>query len=95
MEEIDEIKEVINKINMRNSDTRDYQKIKIEELSADMREVMKFQQEIIQRIEDFEIKGLQQDLTNYVKTICKNTAEREILKIQDVYLKKIETEYLK
>ncbi|EGP93991.1 MULTISPECIES: hypothetical protein [Nitrosarchaeum] len=95
MEEIDEIKEVINKINMRNSGSKDYQKMKIEELSANMREVMKFQQDIIQRIEDFEVKGLQHDLTNYAKTICKNTTEREILKIQDVYLKKIETEYLK
>ena len=95
MKEIDEIKEVINKINMRNSDTKEYQKMKIEELSESIREAMKFQQDIIQRIEDFEAKGLQQDLTNYAKTICKNTTEREILKIQDVYLKKIETEYLK
>jgi len=27
--------------------------------------------------------------------ICKNTIEREILKIQEIYLEKIEKEYLK
>jgi hypothetical protein len=95
MDEVEELKKLINIINMRNFNSKDYQKMKIEELSANMREVMKFQQEIIQRIEDFEIKGIQHDLTNYAKTICKNTTEREILKIQDIYLKKIETEYLK
>ena len=95
MEEIDEIKELINKINLRDLNSRDYQKMKIEELSANIREAMKFQQDIIQRIEEFEIKGLQLDLIKYAKIICKNTTEREILKIQEVYLKKIENEYLK
>lgn len=95
MEEIDEIKELINKINMRDLNSTDYQKMKIEELSVNLREVMKFQQDTIQRIEEYEMKGLQPDLTKYAKMICNNTTEREILKIQDVYLKKIETEYLK
>ncbi len=95
MTEIDEIKELINKINLRDLNSRDYQKMKIEELSTNIREAMKFQQDIIQRIEEFEAKGLQPDLTKYAKMICKNTTEREILKIQEVYLKKIENEYLK
>lgn len=95
MEEIDEIKELINKINMRDLNSKDYQKMKIEELSANLREVMKFQQDVIQKIEEYEMKGLQSDLTKYAKMICNNTTEREILKIQDIYLKKIETEYLK
>ncbi|MBS3921706.1 MAG: hypothetical protein KGZ37_00985 [Nitrosarchaeum sp.] len=95
MEEIDEIKGLIDEINKRDSNSKDYLKMKIEELSMNMREIMKFQQDTIQRIENFEAKGLQQDLTKYAKMICKNTAEREILKIQDIYLKKIETEYLK
>ena len=81
--------------NLRDLNSRDYQKMKIEELSANIREAMKFQQDIIQRIEEFEIKGLQLDLIKYAKIICKNTTEREILKIQEVYLKKIENEYLK
>jgi len=95
MEEIDEIKELINKINMRDLNSTDYQKMKIEELSANLREAMKFQQDTIQSIEEYEMKGLQSDLTKYAKMICNHSIEREILKIQDVYLKKIETEYLK
>ena len=95
MEKIDEIKELINKINMRDLNSKDYQKMKIEELSANLREAMKFQQDVIQRIEEYEIKGLESDLTKYAKMICNNTTEREIIKIQDVYLEKIETEYLK
>lgn len=95
MEESEEIKELIDEINKRDLNFKDYQKMKIEELSTNMREIMQFQQKIIQRIEYFEAKGLEQDLTKYAKMVCRNTAEREILKIQDVYLKKIETEYLK
>jgi len=95
MEEIEEIQNFIDMINTRDSNSKEYQKMKIEELSAEIREAIKFQQESFQRIEEFEAKGGQQDLTKYAKIICKNTTEREILKIQEVYLKKIEKEYLK
>jgi hypothetical protein len=94
MDEIEELKELINIINMRNFNSKDYQKMKIEELSANIRESMKFQQDTIQRIEEFEARDLHLDLTKYAKMICRNTIEREISKIQDIYLKKIETEYL-
>jgi hypothetical protein len=95
MEEIEEIQNFVDMINTRDSSSKEYQKMKIEELSAEIRESIKFQQELFQRIEEFEVKGIQHDLINYVKMICKNTIEREILKIQEVYLKKIENEYLK
>ena len=95
MEEIEKIQNFINMINIRSSNSKEYQKMKIEELSTEIREAIKFQQEAFQRIEEFEVKGGQQDLTKYAKIICKNTIEREILKIQEVYLKKIENEYLK
>ena len=95
MEEIEKIQNFINMINARSSNSKEYQKMKIEELSAEIREAIKFQQESFQRIEEFEVKGGQQDLTKYAKMICKNTTEREILKIQETYLKKIENEYLK
>lgn len=91
MDKIEELKELINSINMSNLNSKDYQKMKIEELSANIREAMKFQQDTIQRIEEFEVKGLQPDLTKYVKMICKNISEREILKIQEIYLKKLKT----
>ena len=95
MEEIEEIQNLIDNVNMRDSNSKEYQKMKIEELSAEIRDVIKFQQESLQMIEEFEVKGVQQDLIKYAKMICKNTTEREILKIQEVYLKKIENEYLK
>lgn len=95
MEEIEEIQNFVSMINTRSSNSKEYQKMKIEELSTEIREAIKFQQEAFQRIEEFEVKGGQQDLTKYAKMICKNTIEREILKIQEVYLKKIENEYLK
>lgn len=95
MEEIEEIKNFVDMINTRSSNSKEYQKMKIEELSAEIREAIKFQQETFQRIEEFEVKGGQHDFIKYAKMICKNTIEREILKIQEVYLEKIEKEYLK
>lgn len=95
MEEVEEIKNFIDKINIRDSTLKEYNEMKIEELSNEIRNTIKFQQESFQRIEEFEIKGVQQDLIKYAKMICKNTTEREISKIQEAYLKKIEKEYLK
>ncbi|MEX2191799.1 MAG: hypothetical protein WD717_00245 [Nitrosarchaeum sp.] len=95
MKEIEKIQNFINMINTQSSNSKEYQKMKIEELSAEIREAIKFQQELFQKIEEFESKGIQHDLIKYAKIVCKNTIEREILKIQEVYLKKIEKEYLK
>ena len=95
MEEIEKIQNFINMINTQSSNSKEYQKMEIEELSAEIREAIKFQQESFQRIEEFESNGIQQDLIKYAKMICKNTIEREILKIQEIYLKKIGNEYLK
>lgn len=95
MEEVEEIQNFIDMINTRSSNSKEYQKMKIDELSTEIREAIKFQQESFQKIEEFGVKGGQQDLIKYAKMICKNTIEREILKIQEVYLKKIENKYLK
>jgi hypothetical protein len=95
MEEIEEIQKLIDKVNTRESNSKEYQEMKIEELSVEIKDVIKLQQESLQMIEEFEIKGVEQDLIKYAKIICKNNTEREILKIQEVYLKKIENEYLK
>lgn len=88
MEEVEEIQNFVDMINTRDSNSKEYQKMKIGELSAEIREAIKFQQESFQRIEEFEAKGGQHDFIKYAKIICKNTTEREILKIQEVYLKK-------
>ena len=69
--------------------------MKIEELSIEIKETVKFQQELFQIIEEFEMREMQEDLIKYAKMICKNTIERKILKIQETYLKKIEKDYLK
>ena len=92
---VEEIQELVDQINTRDINSKEYQKMKIEELSVELRDTMKFQQESFQRIEELEEKGVQGDLIEYAKVICKNTIEREIIKIQDVYLEKIESEYLK
>ena len=88
---VDESQELIDQINTRNFSSKEYQKMKIEEI----RDIMKFQQESFRRIEELETKGVQKDLIKYAKVICKNIIEREIIKIQDIYLEKIETEYIK
>ena len=62
--------------------------MKIEELSIEIKETVKFQQELFQIIEEFEMREMQEDLIKYAKMICKNTIERKILKIQETYLKK-------
>ena len=95
MDEIEEIKDLTNKINLRVFDSKEYQKMKIEELSIEIKETVKFQQELFQIIEEFEMREMQEDLIKYAKMICKNTIERKILKIQEIYLKKIEKDYLK
>lgn len=95
MEDLEEIQELIEKINNRDYKSKEYQIMKIEELSAELRDAMKFQQESYQRIEELKEKGVKEDLIKYAKTICGNSVEREIIKIQDVYLEKIEKEYIK
>lgn len=93
--EVEEIQDLVDQINIRDFGSKEYQKMKIEELSAELRDAMKFQQESFQRMEELEEKGIQKDLIKYARVICKNTIEREITKIQDVYLEKIKSEYLK
>jgi hypothetical protein len=94
MDEVDEIQNLINEVNVRNYNLKDYDKMRIEELSAELREVMRFQQKSFERIEEIELKTANQDLIKYTKIICRNTIEREIIKIQETYLVKIKTEYI-
>jgi len=92
---VEEIQDLVDQINTRDFGSKEYQKMKIEELSAELRDAMKFQQESFQRMELLEEKGIQKDLIKYARVICKNTIEREITKIQEAYLEKIKSEYLK
>ena len=93
MKGIDEIGKLMNEINSIDLDIKDYQNMKIEELSMEIRIVIETQYEIFQRIEELKIKGTQSDLIKYAKIICKNSTERKISQIQKNYFSKIDTEY--
>ena len=93
MKKPDEIEKLIDEISFRKS--KDYEKMKAEEISKELREIMKFEQESYKKIEEFEKTHKNQDLTEYAKMISKNTTRREISQLQETYLKKIDEEYLK
>ena len=94
MEESDEIQKLIDAISFRKSNSKNYEKMKAIEISKELREIMKFEQESFKKIEEFEKTQHNLDLTKYAKIICRNTTEREITQIQEAYLKKIDKEYL-
>jgi len=93
MDESDEIQKLIDDISFRKSNSKDYKKMKIEEINKELKDVMRFEQESIKKIEEFE-KIHSPDLIKYAKILCKNTTEREIKQIQEIYLEKIDKEYL-
>ena len=94
MEESDEIEGLINEITFRKSDSKDYQNMKAEEISKEFKEIMRYEQESFKRIEKFEETQQNAELIEYAKILCSNTIAREISKIQEIYLKKIDEEYL-
>ena len=94
MDESDEIQKLIDKINFRESNSKNYEKMKAIEISKELREIMKFQQESFKKIEEFEKTQKNQDLVQYAKIISRNTTGKEISQIQETYLKKIDGEFL-
>lgn len=68
--------------------------MKAMEISKGLREIMKFQQESFKKIEKFEKTQKNQDLVQYAKIISRNATGREISQIQEIYLKKIDEEFL-
>lgn len=94
MEITDEIQELIDEVSFRKSDSKDYERMKIEEISKEFKEIMKFQQESFRKIEEFEKTNQNKtEIAEYIKLLCNNTFQREIMQIQEVYLKKIDAEY--
>ena len=91
----DEIQKLIDEISFRKTRSRDYAKMKAEEISKEIKNIMKFEQESLKKIEKFEKTQKNSDLAQYAKMICRNTVRREITSIQEIYLKKIDEEYLK
>ena len=88
----DAVQKIIEELNLRS--VKDYKKMDIQQLSGELRDVMEFEREIFQKIEYLENQGAENDLIHYARIVCKNTTSREISEIQEVYLTKIETEYL-
>ena len=94
MEITDEIQELIDEVSFRKSDSKDYERMKIEEISKEFKEIMKFQQESFRKIQEFERTNQNEtEIAEYIKLLCNNTFQREIMQIQEVYLKKIDAEY--
>jgi hypothetical protein len=94
MKESEGIQKLIDEISFRKSNSRDYEKMSVEKVSQELKDVMKFVQDSFKKIEEFEKIENNQDLIKYAKMICKNTIQREITQIQEIYLKKIDREYL-
>ncbi|MCV0401662.1 MAG: hypothetical protein K5777_06770 [Nitrosopumilus sp.] len=94
MEKPDEIEKLIDEISFRKSNSKNYEKMKAEEISKELRKIMKFEQESFKKIDEFEKTQQNSDLVQYAKMICKNTTSREIAQLQETYLKKIDEEYL-
>ena len=94
MKEPDEIEKLIDEISFRKSNSKNYEEMKAEEISKELREILKFEQESHKKIEEFEKTYKNQDLIEYAKMISRNTTGREIAQLQETYLKKIDEEYL-
>ncbi|MBT6440697.1 MAG: hypothetical protein HOK72_13400 [Flavobacteriales bacterium] len=94
MDESDEIQKLIDEISFRKSNSKNYEGMKAIEISKELREIMKFKQESFKKIEEFEKTQKNQDLVQYAKMISRNTTGREIVQLQEIYLKKINEEFL-
>ena len=89
---MEDIKKIIEEITLRKP--KNYEQMKIEDISKEFHNIMEFEQNVLKKINLFENDHQDQDLIKYLKMIYKNTVERETKSIQDVYLKKIDSEYL-
>jgi|TARA_B110000438_G_C15438897_1_gene489504 hypothetical protein len=88
----DEIRKIIEEISLRKS--KDYEQMKMEEISKELHNTMEFEQNVLKKVELFEKENQSPDLIKYVRMICRNIIERETISIQETYLKKIDLEYL-
>jgi hypothetical protein len=94
MSELDEIQKLIDEVNFRKSNSKNFEKMNAIEISKEFKKIMEFEQESFKKIEEFEKTQKNVDLIKYAKMICRNTSGREISQIQEIYLKKIDEEYL-
>ena len=86
------IQNLIEDINLLES--KNYQKMDIKQLSQELRKTMRYETEIFEKIDYLEKNGTGKDLANYARIVAKNTTGRQISEIQEIYLKKIDKEFL-
>ena len=89
---MENIKKLIDEINSRKP--KNYEQMKIDDISKELHSVMEFEQNILEKINTFENDHQDLDLIKYAKMICRNIIERETSLIQETYLKKIDSQYL-
>ena len=89
---MEDIKKLIKEINLR--EPKNYEQMKIEEISKELHSIMEFEQEVLEKINLFKKDHQDADLIKYLKIICRNIVERETSLIQETYLKKIDSQYL-
>ena len=92
MDAVEDIKQLINEINLRKP--KNYEQMKIEQISKELHKIMEFEQNILKKIETCEVQHQDSDLIKYAKIISRKIIERETKLIQETYLKKIDSEYL-
>ena len=76
---MEKIKKLIDEINSRKP--KNYEQMKIEEISEELHIVMEFEQTILEKINIFENNHQDLDLVKYAKMICRNIIERETILI--------------
>lgn len=95
MTDTNEIEKIIDEISFIKTKSKNYEDMEVEEISNELRMIMEFEQKAVKKIEEFEQKSRDKDFVEYLKMISKNTTQREISKIQEIYLHKIDEKYLK
>lgn len=95
MTDTNEIEKIIDEISFIKTKSKNYEDMEVEEISNELRLIMEFEQKAVKKIEEFEQKSRDKDFVEYLKMISKNTTQREISKIQEIYLHKIDEKYLK
>lgn len=89
-----EIQKLIDDINSRATNVKDYEEMGIEEIGKRLRDAMKFEQDTLKKIEEYEETSKNHDLLKYARIISRNVAGQEIIQIQKIYLEKIREQYI-
>ena len=76
---MENIKKLIDEINSRKP--KNYEQMKIDDVSKELHSVMKFEQNMLEKINTFENDHQDLDLIKYAKIIYRNIIERETILI--------------